>query len=729
MATLVLTVVGTALGGPVGGAIGAAIGNAFDQNILFKPKGREGPRLAELDVQTSTYGSQVPKIFGGMRVAGTVIWATDLRETKNKNGGGKGKPSVTSYSYSVSFAVALSSRSTVRIGRIWADGNLLRGAAGDFKTEVGAFRLCRGSPDQSVDPLIASAEGMALTPAYRDITYAVFEDMQLADYGNRIPSLTFEVIADEGAVTLTKIAGSLSRGVLEGSGSGAVSGYAASGQSIADAIEPLVSTYGLRLRPVSDALVLDGSVTASREIPPVALAGRVNGRAVMPLSVSRQAAALVPQSLSLRHYDATRDYQAGLQKAARPGPGRRQAQIDLPAVISAGQAKQLAGKKIAALWKGRNTMDLVCGWSQLAVSPGSVVAVSGTPGLWSVENWQWEAMAVKLSLRQIATASIASVEASSGGSVREADVPSGITTLYLADLPRLEDGAASVPIVVAAAAGASTAWRRAALFVEQDGEVTGIGQTGLPAIMGSTLSNPMMGSAVLFDDVATLDVELLAEDMVLAGASDDALLRGANLCLVGEELLQFGQAQQTGLRRYRLSRLLRGRRGTEWAMDGHASGERFLLIDADSLQIVPDQYVRTGDSLALLAIGVGDVEPVAADIMVAGNALRPPSPVHLQVVLGPIGDRSVSWVRRSRTGWTWDDHIDAPLGEEFERYRLRILAGSTVLRTVETSMAGFLYSATMAATDEAAGGSVLALEVVQIGARGMSRPLSCPIIL
>src|SRR3546814_14722593 len=98
----------------------------FPYTTLF----RSGPRLSELDVQTSTYGSQVPQIIGAMRVAGTVIWATDLNENKQKSGGGKGRPSVTSYSYSVSFAVAISSRPILRVGRIWADGNLLRGQIG-----------------------------------------------------------------------------------------------------------------------------------------------------------------------------------------------------------------------------------------------------------------------------------------------------------------------------------------------------------------------------------------------------------------------------------------------------------------------------------------------------------------------------------------------------------------------------------------------------------------------
>ncbi|MCP1468707.1 hypothetical protein J3E64_000374 [Sphingobium sp. OAS761] len=251
MATVVLTAVGTALGGPFGGAIGGLIGNAVDHGILFKPKGREGPRLSDLQVQTSSYGTQVPKLFGTIRVAGTVIWATDLKESKTRSGG-KGRPSVTSYSYSASFAVALSARTIRRVGRIWADGNLLRGAAGDFKTELGAFRLHGGAEGQAVDPLIASAQGTSQTPAHRGIAYAVFENLALADYGNRIPSLTFEVEADDGAVAIDAIAAELSEGRLggEGPGSGALAtlgGYAAEGGDLRAAIAPLVAAHGLAL--------------------------------------------------------------------------------------------------------------------------------------------------------------------------------------------------------------------------------------------------------------------------------------------------------------------------------------------------------------------------------------------------------------------------------------------------------------------------------------------------
>ena len=107
MATLLLTAVGTAVGGPLGGALGALIGRNADR-ALFGGSSFEGPRVKELSVTTSSYGQPIARHFGQMRVAGTIIWATDLVEDSSTEGG-KGRPKSTTYSYSANFAVALSS--------------------------------------------------------------------------------------------------------------------------------------------------------------------------------------------------------------------------------------------------------------------------------------------------------------------------------------------------------------------------------------------------------------------------------------------------------------------------------------------------------------------------------------------------------------------------------------------------------------------------------------------
>ena len=260
MATLVLTAVGTAFGGPLGGAIGALAGRQVDYAIIGSGSAR-GPRLQDLSVQTSSYGAPIPLQFGRMRAAGTVIWATDLIE-HNRQAGGKAKPTVTTYTYTVSFAVLLASRPVVSIGRIWADGNLLRGAAGDLKV-AGQMRFYRGYGDQPIDPLLAQAEGRTHSPAYRNGAYVVFEDLALASFGNRIPSLTFEILADTQPPTVGTIASELVPGCLISGLDAALTGFSLDRGSVSDCLDTLSQAY-----PIACAISGENLTIGSAEMQP-----------------------------------------------------------------------------------------------------------------------------------------------------------------------------------------------------------------------------------------------------------------------------------------------------------------------------------------------------------------------------------------------------------------------------------------------------------------------------
>ncbi|WP_420146065.1 phage tail protein [Sphingobium sp.] len=724
MATVVLSAVGTALGGPIGAAIGGLIGNMFDNQILFRPRGRDGERLADLQVQTSTYGAQIPRLFGTMRVAGTVIWATDLKERSSRSGGGKGRPSVTSYNYSASFAVALSARAIRSVRRIWADGNLLRGAAGDFKTELGAFRLHHGGEDQPVDPLIAAAQGEGMTPAHRGIAYVVFEDLALADYGNRIPSLTFEVEADDGPVPIGTVARDLSGGRLDGDALAQVDGFAAGGTDVRDAIAPLVDAYGLALGNDADGLMLmPVAAEAQGDVGADALARRVNGQGVDPAERSAGAADGVPVALSLRHHDAARDYQAGVQRVTRPGAGRQEQGIDMPAVMAADDARAIASARLGAAWTGRARMTLRCDWRALAMAPGMVVRVDGAPGLWRIEEREWEAMAVRLALRRVPGAGgVVPGGASPGVIVRQPDAIHGPTMLMLADLPQMRDGVASAPVLIAAASG-GVGWRNAALFVmSESGEAMPAGRSALRAVMGVTDAALPGGSATLIDRRHSLSVTLLAQDMVLASADEAALAQGRNLCLIGRELVQFETAVRTGPATYRLGGLRRGLRGTEWAMADHGAGDPFLLIEeerlADPLASV-GMAAEPGAPVRIAAVGLGDVEPAQAALTVEGAALVPPAPVHLKV-RAEAGGHAIGWTRRSRAGWRWSSGSDVPMAEEAERYRITVMDGARVVRSVDVDAPRWTYGAAMIAADGVAGRPLL-VEVRQLGTWAQGR--------
>ena len=653
MATLVLTAVGTALGGPIGGALGALAGDALDHG-LFAPKGREGARLSDLRVQTSTYGAPIAKLWGTMRVAGTVIWATDLHETRRASGGGKGRPGAASYSYSADFAVLLSGRPIAGVGRIWADGQLLRGAAGDWKAATG-FRLHLGGEEQAVDPLIASAEGAGLTPAHRGCAYAVFEGLQLASFGDRIPSLSFEVRADAGAVGVGAIAHDLAADVA-GAPALALDGFAAAGGTVRDALDTLATASGAWWSPTGRGVAMLDAAT-----PALALSAD-------PARDGRAAAAAdtAAASVSVRHYDPARDWQAGLQRARRPGGGAEQA-IELPAALSAGAAKGVAEAALRRAEAGRVRRTLGVGLGALALSPGEAVTVAGEAGAWRVEAVELDGMAVTLTLTPLVRAPAATA-ASPGRALPAPDRVIGTTTLHAAELPALDDAPLAQPRILVWASGAGPGWRSAALLLSLDGGAswTEAGGTAAPAATGVVESAPGPGPAGLVDRVNAIVVRLRA-DVALADADAGRLDAGVNLALVGDELVQFGRAAPLGGGRWRLSELWRGRRGVAGAS---AAGDRFVLVEAATTRALDLPLAALGGEARVMASGVGDAEPVAVALSVTGASVAPPPPVAMRL----DGD-TVRWTRRSRAGWRWLDRVDAPLGEEREQYRVTVASG------------------------------------------------------
>lgn len=380
MATLVLSTVGTVLGGPVGGAIGALVGQSIDQQVL-SPASR-GPRVGDLSVQTSSYGTLVPRIYGTMRVAGSVIWATDLVESTQTTGA-KGQPDAT-YSYSVSLAVALSSRPVASIGRIWADGILIRGVDGVFKVST-SFRFYDGNQDQLVDPLIASIEGIANTPAYRGLALAVFENLELASFGNRLPFFTFEIVADDEAVPIGDILSNASDGQIASADQHTVIGYAAYGGSMRVAVEPLLSCFAIELFD-------DGSqLRAPTGAAPIMLGEDMLGSSanLQPaprIEREQNPASSAPAVLRINYYDPARDYQAGEARASATEQAGSEERLDLPAVVSASDAKSLVHQMIARRWARRDKMTLRLPPAFLGLEPGETIELPLAPSGWTVEK-------------------------------------------------------------------------------------------------------------------------------------------------------------------------------------------------------------------------------------------------------------------------------------------------------------------------------------------------------
>jgi len=199
---------GLLLGGGLGGVVRGAVLGAAAYNMFFGSKGQSqsntvrlpnqtGPRLANLRSQYSSYGEVIPQVYGTMRLGGNIIWATDIKETASERNqvfmqsGGSATQTTITYSYSVTLAIAICCGVVDEIIRIWADSKLLTMEM--LGGEAGKFNVHLGTNDQLPDDIIAKYKGHNNFPAYRDLCYVVIEDFPLEQFGNRIPSFSFEV--------------------------------------------------------------------------------------------------------------------------------------------------------------------------------------------------------------------------------------------------------------------------------------------------------------------------------------------------------------------------------------------------------------------------------------------------------------------------------------------------------------------------------------------------------
>lgn len=670
MATLVLGALGTAIGGPFGGALGAMVGRQVDASIVGTPT-REGPRLKDLAVSTSSYGQPIARHFGTVRAPGTIVWSSDLTEDRETSGGGKGKPKTAQYSYTVSFAVALSSRPIDRIGRIWADGNLLRGAAGDLKTG-GGLRIYNGHDDQPVDPLLSAVLGSQCS-AHRGCAYVVFEDLALADFGNRIPALSFEIVAGAGSDIIGALLGQ-DHDLTVSAKFAALAGYSYDGGSLASVLALVDRLAPLTVLAQDGAVSVANAVSANDDIPVLSEAARWDdGQSGRETGQSFTRAVPDRPLSALRYYDAARDYQPGLQRADGGDTSMTGSILEFPGVFTASDAKRLVREASVRARARSDILNWRCIAIDPAIEPGTLVRAPNRAGIWRVIAWEWHDAGVELQLQRHVELPTTEASSDSGKGWLPPDRLPQPTRLRVFELPWDGTGSSENRRLFAAASAPPGPWSGAALYAQREGVLVPIPETTTTRAVGGALVEPLLPSPGLrFEPEAIAVVRLDDHTGAFQTADIDALARGANRLLVGSEVLQFAHAEPGGGGFWVLQGLLRGRGGSEAAAGaGHLAGTATTLLDDRLVPLSEQSVLQTSDAL-FAAIGLADEAPATAALENPGISHKPPFPVHGRADLSPDGSLTLSWTRRARGGWTWLNEVGQPLVERQELYEIGV---------------------------------------------------------
>jgi hypothetical protein len=114
--------------------------------------------------------------------------------------------------------------------------------------------------------------------------------------------------------------------------------------------------------------------------------------------------------------------------------------------------------------------------------------------------------------------------------------------------------------------------------------------------------------------------------------------------------------------------------------------------------------------------------------LIAGwRAPRPWAPAHLRARRLANDDVTISWIRCARSGGDAWGEGEPPLGAPSEAYRLEILDGVTVKRTLSVSAPEYLYEAVDQTADFGGLPASLRVRVAQIdgnGATGLNAELT-----
>ena len=407
--------------------------------------------------------------------------------------------------------------------------------------------------------MIAAAEGQDQTPAYRGRAYVVFEDLPLADYGNRIPNLTFEVIADAGPVGIDAIAVDIGSGVLAATGGfPTVAGFAA-------AQTGTIRTTLTALDQIADLALGDDGATlrvgTGQAATPLAdddLGATDRNAVAAQRHEARDADAAVPDAIWLAYGDLARDYQTGIQAATRRSPAVRIEQRDLTIAANAADAKLLADAALRRDIAIRTTAQFALPWRYAAIRPGDLLMTANDPLPWRVTHRTITGAVVDCEVERGAALRLPTVPgaADAGRVYAGLDAPQGPTILHLLDIPALPGTLPTTPQLLVAAGGSSPGWRRADIMLSRDGgdSYSAVASIGAPATIGVAIDALPAGTTTRWDRQSTIDVQLATDTTDLQSATEAAVLAGANLAVVGEEIIQFASVTALGTNRYRLSR-------------------------------------------------------------------------------------------------------------------------------------------------------------------------------
>lgn len=434
------------------------------------------------------------------------------------------------------------------------------------------------------------------------------------------------------------------------------------------------------------------------------------------IQVTRTQEIELPRRLRVHYAQVDMNYEQGEQSASRLSVGTDQVQdVELAIAMSDNRAAQTAEVLLYDAWISRNRYETTVDQSFLALEPADAVEapVDGRMERLRIVDTDYSLPGlIRLTLVRdddgvYESYAVGAPAAYSGTTGSNISVP-GTADLVLLDLPLLRDADNDAGYYAAVQATGSTSFGGAVLYRSPDAGTTyeSVVTFTLEATIGDLTDALPAGPTTIIDEGNELLVDGLSTT-ALESISETSLLAGLNAAAIGAdgrwEVIQFRDAELVGSPPvWRLTGLLRGRRGTEWAMGTSQAGDRFVLLDSAIARVPLNVSAIGAERLHKPVLAGRSLEATTAVAFTGrGVALEPFAGVHVEGERD-AGDLTITWTRRDRLGQELPANTDIPMSESAESYEVDILSTDSppeVLRTLAASTPSVTYTEAQQAED------------------------------
>ena len=448
------------------------------------------------------------------------------------------------------------------------------------------------------------------------------------------------------------------------------------------------------------------------------------------LNISSKQEAELPRMVTVTYIDKENNYEPGTQFAIKQIT-RTEDEIDIsiPVVLNYTDAFKIANNILINAWSTRQIFNFSLPFKYIYLDPSDIIEIVK-------DNVRY---AVKIVSMMVGMDGVIKIDAVSENVAMyeetkqiEEDIQrpklivqeTSLTNTYIIDtniIPQFYNNVAEGTAICAM--NGPSSWRGGVLYESPDGGVSRgntwnqlLGTTAA-ASTGELISPLKVGNTFIQDKENACDIIL--EHGTLFSATYQNILNGVNLCIIGNELIQFQDAIMLGNdpTLWRISNLMRGRFGTEHeAVNQKEPRTRFILLDSqcNSIGMSFANFSATR-KYKTVSYGSSLANTDEFDYKYTGNVLRPWSVVRVKHIKQTNGDWHFSWTRRTRLNGDLMDFIEIPLNEDRELYDILIYNTNNALkRTITSSVNSSIYTKEQQIQDFGSEINELIIEIFQV---------------